>query len=100
MITINTVQSAISNLRDTLAVTFRDELTVVHDATRALYLIPSFAANKEKIFVLREFFADKANVSLASIFLSLKEEDHVEYAERLYTQHCAPDSSSAGPSTL
>ena len=100
MITINTVQSTISNLHDILAIIFQNELTVVHDTTRALYLIPSFAANKEKIFMLREFFADKANVSLASIFLSLKEKDHVEYAKWLYTQHCAPDSSSASPSML
>ena len=100
MITISTMQNAISNLCDTLSATFRDELTVVHDATRALYLIPSFAADPEKIFTLAEFFGNKQNISFASIFLSLRDEGRPGYAERLYTQHCAPDSSPAGPSTL
>ena len=100
MITISMVQNAISNLRDTLSATFWDELTVVHDATRALYLIPSFAADPEKIFTHVEFFGNKQNISFASIFLSLRDKDRPGYAEQLYTQHCAPDSSSAGPSTL
>ena len=100
MITISTVQNVISNLCDTLSATFQDELTVVHDATRALYLIPSFAADPEKIFMLAEFFGNKQNISFTSIFLSLRDEDRPGYAEQLYTQHCTPDSSPASPSML
>lgn len=96
LIMINSVQNTISGLRDTLFSTFRDELTVVHDASKALYLIPSFANDPQKLIALGEFFADKENVKKASFFLSLKDSERCEYAERLYAMHCT--LNAPGPS--
>ncbi|KAN0081516.1 hypothetical protein V8E55_009140 [Tylopilus felleus] len=73
LIMINSVQNTISGLHDTLFSTFRDELTIVHDASKVLYLIPSFANDPQKLIALGEIFADKENVKKASFFLSLKD---------------------------
>ena len=92
----NSVQNTISSLCDTIFSTFRDELTIVHDASKALYLIPSFANDPQKLIALGNFFADKENVKKASFFLSLKDSEHCEYAKCLYAMHCT--LNTPGPS--
>ena len=90
---------ACSTLRVT-STTFRDELTVVHEATKALYLTPSFANDHNKLLVLGEFFSDKENVHKASVFLSFQDKDRAGYPERLYVQYCMPGmQGTSGPST-
>ncbi|KAG6375300.1 hypothetical protein JVT61DRAFT_3525 [Boletus reticuloceps] len=87
LIMVNTVNNAIHSLRDTLSIGFRDRLTVVGDATKALYLIPSFSSDMDKVFAMGEFFA--ANENIASMFLSLREEDREACVNHLYTKHCS-----------
>ena len=101
---INLVQNSISGLCDTLSTTFRDELTFVYEATKALYLIPSFANDHNKLLALGDFFSNKENVHKASVLLFFQDKDWAGYAECLYIQYCMPGTQgtsgpSAGPST-
>ena len=75
---INSAQNCISGLRNTLSTTFQDELTVVHKATKALYLIPSFVNDHNKLLALGEFFSNKENVHKASVFLSFQDKDRCQ----------------------
>ena len=85
LIMVNQVNSAIHALRDTITMGFKDKLTVVSEATKALYNIPGFMEKPSKIPKLGMIFAQNEN--LAAMFLSLVDGEWVKCAINLYDKH-------------
>ena len=90
VVAINMVNNSIQTLNDTIATQFRDKLTVISSATDQLYQIPGFET--EHIVELGEYFSQ--NESKASVFISLRQEERIAYAFKLYNQLCGPNSQS------
>ena len=85
LIMVNQVNSAIHALHDTIMMGFKDKLTIVSDATKALYDIPGFMEKPSKIPKLGMVFAQNEN--LAAMFLSLADSEWVKCATNLYDKH-------------
>jgi len=89
------VNNSIQALNDTITTKFRDKLTTVGSATDQLYQIDGLM--QDQIIELGKHFSE--HESKASVFLSLRAEEHAIYANKLYNRYCSTPGSVAGQST-